>query len=286
MAATTSPGDGISDARPPARLHPLALRIMHWLNAMAMLILILSGWAIYNDEVLFGWLHFPHWMTLGDGPEGALQWHFLAMWILGINGLAYLGYGLATGRFRRMLLPIGIGEVVAEMRAALALRLSHEDLTRYNAVQRLLYLGIILIGIVQVLSGLAVWKPVQFSELAILFGDFQTARLIHFLGMAAIVGFLIVHVALALIVPRTLLAMVTGGPLVARDPPCAAEPVPAGRQPMPSEPPGEPMPMETASPTEMAPMEMGTPPPTPPGGTTEPVADPQPMQDQPGKMAP
>ena len=155
-----------SEARRPGRLHPLAIRVMHWTNAVAMIVMIGSGWAIYNDEVIFGWLHFPGWMTLGAGPEGALQWHFLAMWILALNGIVYLVYGLATGRFRRMLLPIRLGEVIAEMRAALALRLSHDDLTRYNAVQRLLYIGIILVGIVQVLSGLVVWKPVQFSELA------------------------------------------------------------------------------------------------------------------------
>jgi thiosulfate reductase cytochrome b subunit len=197
---------------------------MHWINALAMLIMILSGWAIYNDEVIFGWLHFPNWMTLGDGPEGALQWHFLAMWILGLNGIVYLVYGLYTGRFRRMLLPIPAWEIFAEVRSALALRLSHADLTRYNAVQRLLYIGIILVGIVQVLSGLAVWKPVQFSELAVLFGTFQTARLVHFLGMAAIVGFLLVHVTLALIVPRTLIAMLTGGPVVPSDAGTDAEP--------------------------------------------------------------
>ena len=225
-------------ARQPARLHPLAIRVMHWINAAAMIVLILSGWAIYNDEVIFGWLHFPSWMTLGAGPEGALQWHFLAMWILAANGIAYLVYGLATGRFRRMLLPIRFVEVLAEIRAALALRLSHADLTRYNAVQRLLYIGIVLVGIVQVLSGLVIWKPVQFSELAVLFYDFQTARLVHFLGMAAIVGFLVVHVALALIVPRTLLAMLTGGPVVAppadvdRDPPADADtPPPPPTQP-------------------------------------------------------
>jgi thiosulfate reductase cytochrome b subunit len=208
-------GNVASHARPPSRLHPLAIRVMHWINAVAMIILILSGWAIYNDEVLFGWLHFPNWMTLGDGPEGALQWHFLAMWVLAINGIAYVVYGLATGRFRRMLLPIPVGQIISEIRAALALRLRHQDITRYNAVQRVLYLGIILVGIVQVLSGLVIWKPVQFSELAALFYDFQTARLIHFLGMAAIVGFLLVHVALALIVPRTLVAMITGGPRIA-----------------------------------------------------------------------
>lgn len=206
------------------RLHPLAIRTMHWINAVAMIIMIMSGWAIYNDEVIFGWLHFPNWITLGAGPEGALQWHFLAMWVLATNGIVYLAYGLSTGRLRRMLLPIRAGEIIAEVKAALALKLAHDDLTHYNAVQRVLYVGIILVGIVQVLSGLVIWKPVQFSELAILFYDFQTARLVHFLGMVAIVWFLLVHVALALIVPKTLIAMLTGGPEVARDRPTGARP--------------------------------------------------------------
>jgi thiosulfate reductase cytochrome b subunit len=200
---------------------------MHWINALTMIVLIMSGWAIYNDEVIFGWLHFPSWMTMGGGPEGALQWHFLAMWILMANGIAYLAYGFGTGRFRRKLLPIRIGEILAEMRKALALDLAHDDLTHYNAVQRVLYVGIILVVILQVISGLVIWKPVQFSELAILFYDFQGARLVHFLGMAAIVGFLILHVALALIVPKTLAAMITGGPDVPRDPPASAAPHPS-----------------------------------------------------------
>jgi thiosulfate reductase cytochrome b subunit len=160
-----------------------------------MFVMIGSGWKIYQDEVLFGWLHFPDAITIGGGPEGALQWHFLGMWILTLNGLAYLVYGLATGRFRRKLFPIRLGELFATIRDALHFRLRHDDLTHYNMVQRLLYIGIILIGIVQVLSGLAIWKPVQFSELAALF--------------------LVVHVALALLVPRSLLAMLTGGPKVA-----------------------------------------------------------------------
>jgi len=221
---------------PPARLHPLAIRIMHWINALAMIVMILSGWAIYNDEVIFGWLHFPGWMTMGDGPEGALQWHFLAMWILAANGIVYLVYGFATGRFRRMLLPIRLREIVWEARAALALKLTHDDLTRYNAVQRALYVAIILIGILQVLSGLVIWKPVQLSELAVLFYDFQTARLVHFLGMAAIVAFLLVHVALALIVPKTLAAMVTGGPLLRHDPAADPTPMPADPTPMAADP--------------------------------------------------
>jgi thiosulfate reductase cytochrome b subunit len=203
-----------SNARHLQKLHPWPVRVMHWINALAMFIMIGSGWKIYQDEVLFGWLHFPEATTIGGSPEGALQWHFLGMWLLVINGLVYIVYGLVTGRFRSKLLPIRLGELIATIRDALHFRLAHDDLTHYNMVQRLLYVGIILVGIVQVLSGLVIWKPVQFSELAALFGSFQTARLIHFLCMAAIVVFLVVHIALALLVPRSLLAMLTGGPIV------------------------------------------------------------------------
>ena len=136
------------------------------------------------------------------------------MWIVVLNGLVYLIYGLATGRFRRKLFPISLRELVSTIREAMTFRLKHDDLTRYNAVQKLLYVGIMLVGIIVVLSGLSIWKPVQFSELATLFYDFQTARLVHFLCMTAIVLFLVVHVALALIVPRSLVAMLTGGPVV------------------------------------------------------------------------
>jgi thiosulfate reductase cytochrome b subunit len=195
-------------------LHPLPVRIMHWVNALAMIIMIGSGWKIYNDEVLFGWLHFPEWLTVGGEAQGALQWHFFAMWLLMVNGLIYIGYGLFTGRFRRKLLPIRPREVLANIGEALRFRLSHQDITRYNAVQRLLYTGIILVIIVQVLSGWAVWKPIQLSELSALFNGFQGSRLVHFIGMAAIVAFIVIHVALALIVPKTIGAMITGGPRV------------------------------------------------------------------------
>ena len=214
----------VRDCQP---LHPLAIRIMHWINAVAMIVMIMSGWAIYNDEVIFGWLHFPNWITIGNGPEGALQWHFLVMWILVSNGIAYIAYGLRTGRFRRMLLPIRLAEIIAEIRSVLALKLTHDDLTRYNAVQRLLYIGVIFVIIMQVLSGLVVWKPVQFSELAYLFYSFQGARLVHFLCMVAIVGFLVVHVTLALIVPKTLVAMLDGGPPVPREASPDVEPAPS-----------------------------------------------------------
>ncbi len=194
------------------KLHPLPIRIMHWLNAVAMFIMIGSGWKIYNDEVIFGWLHFPEFLTIGKWAQHGLQWHFLGMWIIVVNGFCYLVYGIVTGRFRRMLLPIRVSEIVANVKDALRFHLAHDDLTMYNAVQKLLYIGVICAGIMIVISGLTIWKPVQFSGLLSLFGNFQNARLVHFLCMAAIVGFVVVHVTLALLVPKTLVSMVTGGP--------------------------------------------------------------------------
>ena len=199
------------DAR-PRRLHPLPVRIMHWLNAVAMFIMIGSGWKIYNDEVIFGWLHFPEALTIGHWAQHGLQWHFFGMWIVAVNGAFYLTYGVATGRFRQMLLPIYWHELIATIYDAMRLRLSHDDPTKYNTVQKMLYVGILCVGVLTVLSGVALWKPIQFSELLTLFGSFQAARLVHFLCMAAIVLFVIVHVSLALLVPHTLVAMVTGGP--------------------------------------------------------------------------
>jgi thiosulfate reductase cytochrome b subunit len=195
------------------RLHPLPLRVMHWINAIAIFIMIGSGWKIYNDDAIFGFLRFPDSVVIGKWAQYGLQWHFFGMWIFVLNGIAYLGYGIATGRFRQKLFPISVREFLATVSDALRFRLGHDDLTHYNAVQKVLYLGVMLVGILIVISGLALWKPVQFSALADLFGNFQTIRLVHFLCMSAIVGFLLVHVSLALLVPRSLLAMLTGGPV-------------------------------------------------------------------------
>jgi len=198
----------------PGKLHPLPLRFMHWINAVAIFIMIGSGWKIYNDEVIFGWLHFPEYLAIGKWAQHGLQWHFLGMWIFVINGIIYVSYGLATGRFRRMLVPVRWKEISQTVKEALKLHLAHDDLTKYNAVQKLLYIGVICVGITIVVSGLAIWKPVQLSELLALFGNFQNARLVHFLCMSAIVLFIVVHITLALLVPRTLVSMMTGGPII------------------------------------------------------------------------
>jgi thiosulfate reductase cytochrome b subunit len=207
-----------SNARQRARLHPLSLRIMHWINAVAIFIMVGSGWRIYNDDVLFSWLQFPDFLVIGKWAQYGLQWHFFGMWIFILNGLTYVAYGILTGRFRQKLFPISIREVMVNVGDALRLCLSHEDLTVYNAVQKMLYLGVILVGALIVITGLCLWKPVQFSEVSDLFGSFQTTRLVHFLCMSAIVTFVAVHVTLALLVPRSLVAMITGGPVLGDSP--------------------------------------------------------------------
>src|SRR5919108_1492946 len=193
----------------PSVIHPLWVRVTHWINALAMVVMILSGWRIYNASPLFPFT-FPDKITIGGWLAGALLWHFAAMWLLVVNGIVYVALGIATGRFRRKLLPIRPKDVLADIRAALTGRLSHDDLSAYNAVQRLLDLGVIVAGIVVVLSGLAIWKPVQLQELTALFGGYEAARYVHFFAMAAIVGFLVVHIIMALVVPKSLRAMITG----------------------------------------------------------------------------
>jgi thiosulfate reductase cytochrome b subunit len=190
-------------------IQPAWVRILHWINAFAMVLMIMSGWQIYNASPLFGFTFSPS-ITLGGWLGGALLWHFAAMWILMVNGLIYLALGFATGRFRKKLLPITPAGVISDTKAALTGKLLHDDLTKYNYVQKLLYAGIIIVGVLIVLSGLSIWKPVQLQWLTALFGGYDAARYVHFFCMAAIVAFMVVHVALALIVPKSLRAMIIG----------------------------------------------------------------------------
>jgi thiosulfate reductase cytochrome b subunit len=190
-------------------IQPAWVRIVHWINAVAMILMIMSGWQIYNASPLFDF-SFSSSITLGGWLGGALLWHFAAMWLLMVNGLVYLALGFATGRFASKLLPISPAGVIADTRAALTGKLSHDDLTRYNYVQKLLYAGIIVVGVLIVLSGLSIWKPVQLQYLTALFGGYDVARYVHFICMALIVAFLVIHVALALLVPKSLRAMIIG----------------------------------------------------------------------------
>src|SRR5213080_390443 len=208
MTSLTVSDEQVS-AAPAKIIQPAWVRALHWTNAVAMVLMIMSGWQIYNASPLFGFTFSPS-ITLGGWLGGALLWHFAAMWILMVNGLIYLALGFATGRFRKKLLPITPAGVISDTKAALTGKLSHDDLTRYNYVQKLLYAGIIVVGVLIVLSGLAIWKPVQLQYLTAMFGGYDAARYVHFICMALIVAFLVVHIALALLVPKSLRAMIIG----------------------------------------------------------------------------
>ena len=189
-------------------VHPGFVRVTHWINAAATVIMILSGWGIYDASPLFGF-RFPHAITLGGWLGGSIAWHFAAMWLFVANGLAYLAYGLLRGHFVRRFLPLTPRLVWADTRAAFRLKLRHRPGT-YNAVQRASYVGVLVLGILLVLSGLSLWKPVQLQSLANLIGGYEAARRVHFLTMAGLVLFVAVHLALVVIVPGTLPGMITG----------------------------------------------------------------------------
>ena len=190
-------------------IHPLVVRITHWINVIAILVMVLSGWRIYNASPLFDF-KFPAAWTLGGWLAGALQWHFAAMWLLVINGIVYVTYGVVSGHFRRKLFPLTPRAVFRDVLEALRGRLAHEDLSVYNAAQRAAYLAIILCALVLVLSGLAIWKPVQMQELTALFGGYEGARVVHFLAMALLVLIVVMHTVMVILVPRTFPTMITG----------------------------------------------------------------------------
>ena len=193
----------------PASSHPRWLRLTHWLNALAVLVMVTSGWRIYNASPLYDF-SFPKGITLGGWLGGALQWHFAAMWFLAINGLVYLVINLASGRLSRRFFPVSPKGVVHDLWAALRGRLGHADLSHYNQVQRLAYLFVMVDITVLVISGLVLWKSVQFPLLRELLGGYEAARHVHFIAMALLMAFVAVHLAMVALVPKTLLAMIVG----------------------------------------------------------------------------
>jgi thiosulfate reductase cytochrome b subunit len=188
-------------------IHPFIVRLTHWVNAVAMTCMIMSGWQIYNASPLFGF-RFPAWATLGGWLGGAIAWHLAAMWLLAGNALVYVLYGLISRRFRR-LLPLRPREILRDAQDAARFRLRH-SVGEYNAVQRLAYVVVLALGVLAVASGLALWKPVQLQALTDLFGGYEFTRRVHFIAMSGIAGFVVLHLALVLLVPRTLPAMITG----------------------------------------------------------------------------
>ena len=192
-------------------MHPWPVRIMHWVGAYAMFCMILSGWQIYNASPSLP-VTVPNWMTLGGWLAGGIAWHISAMWLLVADGIAYLIYGFLTGHFRHTFGRPTLAELVHDTRLALRFKLPHR-LGAYNAVQRLLYIVVIVAAVLAVVTGVSIWKPVQLGFITDLFGGYATARLIHLGLMVAIVGFIVVHLLLVALFPRTLVSMVVSTPL-------------------------------------------------------------------------
>ncbi|MFS2007312.1 cytochrome b/b6 domain-containing protein [Duganella sp. CT11-25] len=190
-------------------IHPVWLRLTHWLNAIAVMLLVTSGWRIYNATRFLDFT-IPRGITLGGWLGGALQWHFAAMWLLVANGILYLLINLFSGRLRRQFFPITPRQVLHDLGAALKGKLAHADPRSYNSVQRLAYLFVMVDSVVLVLSGLVLWKSVQFPLLRELMGGYEAARRVHFFAMAGLCAFIVVHLAMVALVPRTLLAMLRG----------------------------------------------------------------------------
>ncbi|MGF6733574.1 thiosulfate reductase cytochrome b subunit [Paraburkholderia youngii] len=191
-------------------VQPGWVRITHWINAVAVVLMVMSGWQIYDASPIFPAIQFPPSITLGGWLAGALLWHFAVMWLLVANFLVYLALNLASGRLRRKLLPIRPKQLVADLVAALRGRLKHDDLAHYNSVQKLAYLVVIADIVLIVLSGLVIWKSVQFPLLRTLMGGYDNARVVHFVCMSVLVVFFIVHIAMVALVPRSLLLMIRG----------------------------------------------------------------------------
>jgi thiosulfate reductase cytochrome b subunit len=190
-------------------IFPAWLRIMHWLNAVAVILLIMSGWQIYNATAFMGF-NFSKNITLGGWLGGAIQWHFAAMWLLFFNGVLYLIFNIVTKRLFSKFFPLSPKTIFSDMLAALKGKLSHDDPKKYNAVQKASYLFVMIDITVLIISGLVLWKSVQFPILRELLGGYETARRVHFFAMALMVGFIGVHLVMVVLVPRTFIYMVRG----------------------------------------------------------------------------
>ncbi len=193
---------------PCATIHPLWVRLTHWLNAVAVFIMIASGGHIYNASPLFGF-RIPEAVTLGGWLGGALQWHFAGMWLLVGNGAFYLVMNLVSGRMARRFFPLTMRGMWRDLQGIRQER-NQRNLCRYTELQRAAYLFVFLDIFILVISGLVLWKSVQFPLLRMLLGGYEAARRVHFSAMGLLAVFAVGHAGMALWVPRTLRSMIFG----------------------------------------------------------------------------
>lgn len=192
--------------------HPLIIRITHWLNAIALFIMIASGLKIYNASPLFDFA-FPREITFGGWLAGARQWHFFGMWLFFVNGIIYLVYNILSKHGRRTTLfrKFDVTGVHPMILYYLRIRKEHPPQGKYNALQKLAYTTVPLLGLGGILTGIAIYWPVQFSGIASFFGGYETARLYHFIFMSLLVIFTAGHLVMVSIAGwDNFLSMITG----------------------------------------------------------------------------
>lgn len=224
QAAPVQTAEPAPERRPLVKRHHWLVRVTHWANALLLLGMIGSGLQIYSAFRHFGprggpylpnpWddKMFPHWARLGGWLAGGLNWHFFLAWPFVISGLAYLVYMVFSGEWRSILFrPRDIPRAVQMQLYYLRLRREHPPQGKHNALQKLAYTSIFLLGALSVLSGFAIYKPVQLSWLTAAFGGYELARYWHFWAVWIFVAFTLVHVALVFLVdPASLRSMITG----------------------------------------------------------------------------
>jgi thiosulfate reductase cytochrome b subunit len=207
------------------RAQPLAIRLNHWLNVLLIVIMAGSGLEIFAAYPALGarggqydwypWQNVapPNWLTIGGWLAGARHWHFAIAWFLVLNGCIYIAYFFLSGEWRRRLfLPqrdarnalLMFGYYLRVLRTPPAVDF-------YNGLQRFAYTGVLILITIQVLSGLAIYKPVQLHWLLTIFVNYDVARVVHLAGLVLLALFVAVHVVMVSLHPRDLAAMVTGG---------------------------------------------------------------------------
>ena len=207
------------------RQQPSAIRITHWCNVIFLVLMAGSGLQILTAYPALGprgnqywWYPFqnvapPQWLRIGGWLAGGRHWHFAIAWFFIANGLVYFIYFFISGEWRRRLFRPGRDTGNAVRQFAYYIRLSKTPPAAdfYNGLQRFAYTGVLLLGIVMVLSGLAIYKPVQFYPLMLIFGGYDGARVVHLAGLCLLAMFVAVHVVLVSLHPRELLNMIGGG---------------------------------------------------------------------------
>lgn len=196
------------------RQHPLIIRITHWVNFIALGIMVMSGLQIYNASPVLSFdFGFPRFVTLGGWLQGGRQWHFLGMWLFAMNGMVWVAYNLLSrhGWATTIFSKKDIGGLLPMIRYYLRLRKEHPPVRKYNALQKVAYTSVPFIALGAVLSGVAIYWPVQFSWVTSLFGNYDTARVWHFVFMSALVLFVAGHLFMVTISGwNNFLSIITG----------------------------------------------------------------------------